>query len=726
MKRFYLFLSVLVFSAITALSQTYPLVTIQQIQQVPNDSLGTTPNGDLSNFDGDTVTVRGVVVTPPGVAVSSSTYGRWIWIQDGAGPWSGMNVRWTFGITPSTPDDMLNVVPGDSVEIVGVVNTFANETQISPLENNSFSILTGVTGLRPVQMVQFQDLSALDGPNANIPSSVAGEPWEASFIEIFGVTVSDVVTTNSRVRFQVQDNNGNTTEVYDTYTVQRPSPPGNPNEIPFPSFPPPVIGDQFDTIRGIVDGRNQLFPPYNIAPFDTTHYVYGPSAPKILNVFRDITVPNDAQQVTVTATIADNGGSIVGNPQLFYAFGESNTNFTPVNMTFTGSNNLYTGIIPAGSDGQMVKFYLQATDNDNITTTVPSANPNDKSFFYFVRNSGKLTVRDVQYTIFNDDESGYVGQIVTVEGVVSASKKDGDFEDFNYIQDINTTEWGGIKVTSNAINVPNFNNSSRGEFVSVTGVVEESFGVTQITISDNADYQIISTLNAPAPIELDPGDFTAYSSAFEKYESLLVKFSGANPGDSIFVVEESADAPADFGEYRIGRDKFNPSNGSRVLVGHRGSQTAASKNASYIGTVGDLTLNPGIQPIEVITGDRMVSIQGIMYYSFGNFKLLPRSNSDFEGYVGGNPVALDRNEVADHSLKIYPNPSTDIVNFVSSFDDKTYQLELYDILGQKVWEREVNGKVNQMNLHFVDNGQYILRVTEKGKFVESFQLILYR
>lgn len=719
MKRFYLFLSALLISAF-AFSQTYPLVTIQQIQQVPNDSLGTTVNGDLSMMDGDTVTVRGVVVTPPGAAVSSSTYGRWIWIQDGSGPWSGLNVRWAYGSTPSTPDDMLNVVPGDSVEIVGIVESFANETQISPLENNSFTILTGVTGLRPVQMVQFQDLSALDGPNANIPSSVAGEPWEASFVEIFDVTVSNVVTTNSRIRFQVTDNFGNTTEVYDTYTVQRPSPPGNPNEIPYPSFPPPVVGDQFDTIRGIVDGRNQLFPPYNIAPFDTSHYVYGPSAPKILNVFRDIAVPTDAQQVTVTATIADNGGSIVGNPQLFYAFGESNNNFTPVNMTFTGSNNLYTGVIPAGTDGQMVKFYLTATDNDGITTANPSSNPTDKKFFYFVRNTGQVTIRDLQYTIYSDGESGYVGQEVTVQGVVSASSKDGDSPDFNWIQDVNTTEWGGIRVVSDVASA-NFNNTSRGELVQVTGTVEENFGFTQIRIDDNNDYQILATVGAPTPIDVNPDDFTSYSLANEKYEGLLLRMVAANPGDSIYVVEDNADGGSDFGEYRVGRDKFNPNAGTRVLVGRGGG----SHNVSY--TTPNVTLDGGYSAQQIIVqpGDRMNSLTGVMYYSFGNLKLLPRQNSDFENYNGGL-VSLDRNEVKDHTLKIYPNPTTDEFSLISSFEDKSYEVSLYNILGEEIWSNTAEGKVSRFNLWSIDNGQYILRVTEKGAFVESFQLILNR
>lgn len=722
MKRFYLFFFAMTFGVLAAFSQTFPLITIQQVQQVPNDSLGTSSTGDLSPYEGDTVRIRGVVVTPPGSAVSGSTNGRWIWIQDGSGPWSGINVRYSSSGSAgaTTPDDMLNIVPGDSVEIIGVVSEFLNETQIDPLPSGGFTILTGVGGLSPVRTVQYSDLSVFQLTNPPIPSTVQGEPLEATFAEFINVEVTNVVPTSTDIRFTVKDASNNEVEVYDTYTVQQPSVVSGNNQIPYPPFNPPVVGDVFDTLKGIIDGRNfGNSPPYAIAPFDTTHYVYGASSPKITNVFRNFQVPTDAQQVTVTATIADNGGSIVGTPQLFYALGEANTNFTPVSMTFTGSNNQYTATIPAGADGQMVKYYLTATDNDNNTTAVPSAVPTEKKFFYFVRNTGILTIRDLQYTIYNDGESGYLGETVTVQGVVTASIADGDFPSFNWVQDVNTTEWGGIRVAFGGTNPQNFSNTPKGELVEVTGLVEENFGFTQIEIQNDADFSTLASVGAPSPIEKDPGEFTTYSFANEKFEGLLIKLVGANPGDSIYIVEDNADAPSDFGEYRVGRDKFNPANGSRVLVG-RGS---GSHNVSFITPNVNLDAGYNATPIVVEVGDRMTSLTGLMYFSFGNFKLLPRKNSDFEN---NSITRLDRNEVADRTLKIYPNPSTDKLSLVSTFDDKSYQVEIYNTLGQKVWENQANGKVNTFNLRMMQNGQYILRVTEQGKFVESFQLIINR
>jgi hypothetical protein len=115
----------------------------------------------------------------------------------------------------------------------------------------------------------------------------------------------------------------------------------------------------------------------------------------------------------------------------------------------------------------------------------------------------------------------------------------------------------------------------------------------------------------------------------------------------------------------------------------------------------------------------------VLYDSFGNFKLLPRQNSDFENYNGG-VVSLDRNEVTNHTLKIYPNPTTDEFNLISTFDDKSYEVSIYNVLGEEVWSNTAEGKVSRFTLRNLDNGQYILRVTEQGAFVESFQLILNR
>ena len=91
----------------------------------------------------------------------------------------------------------------------------------------------------------------------------------------------------------------------------------------------------------------------------------------------------------------------------------------------------------------------------------------------------------------------------------------------------------------------------------------------------------------------------------------------------------------------------------------------------------------------VETGHTFESITGILFYSFGNYKLVPRKNSDFVGHV----TSLSVNETLpiDYTLsQNYPNPFNPstvikytIPNLKSSLNSNVV-LKIYDILGREV------------------------------------------
>ncbi len=690
----------------------YPLVTIQQIQQVSNGDI--LAGRDTSSLYGDTVRVRGVVVTPPGSGVSSSTNGRWIWIQDGNGPWSGLNVRKNNG-NATFPQDMLFAVPGDSVEIVGVLNAFSNEDQLDPLDSG-FQVL----GSSAVTYHSTSDLSDFANPNAD-PATVDGEPWEGQFVEFTNVTVVSVQATSSDIRFRVQDGSGNEVEVYDTYTVQQPSTVSCTNCIPYPPFTPPSVGDVFDTLRGIIDGRNfGTSPPYAIAPFDTTHYVYGASAPKIFNVFRDIQVPTSSQSVTITATITDNGGSVTG-ARLYYAIGETNTNYTQVTMS-NPSGSTYTGTIPAGINNDMVKYYIEGDDNDGNTTTSPGGAPSSKTHFYFVKDNGTLSIRDVQYTPYSDGESGYKGETVTVGGVVSASAFQGAASlGTLYIQDRTFSMYGGIWVALGAINPNDYASMIRGDTVLITGVIEENFGVTRIVLDDANDFTVLGSVGNVQPMDADPDVFTSYSISEEGYESMLLRLVPNGVGtDSLYVASANADDPSDFGEWRAGHDKFDPNTGSRVLVG----RSQGSNNFSYTTSRSDLVVNV---PQQIVAqGDRFHDLTGIMYYSFGNWKLLPRNNGDISDY-NGNPPIVGLQASTQDGVAVFPNPTSGFTMIrLAEKPDHGASYLLVDILGQELTSGSINNREVEMDLRDLPSGQYILLISDPSRSSTSYHRLIKR
>ncbi len=698
MNKIYFSLLITIFCSGIVYGQNYPLVTIQQIQQVPNDSI--LAGNDLSDYDGDTVRVRGVVVTPPGSAESGSTDGRWIWIQDGKGPWAGLNVRKGNG-NPTIPSDMLFVVPGDSVEIAGVVNTFNNETQLDPLDSG-FVVL----GSSSVGFQSTDDISDFDNPNG-LATTVEGEPWEGQFFELTNMTVVSVTATANDIRFRIADADGDEMEVYDTYTVMQPSTTNCTNCIPYPPFVPPSVGDVFDTLRGIIDGRNLTNPPYAIAPFDTTHFVYGAAAPKIFDITRTPQVPTPSQMVTVTATITDNGGSVTG-ARLFYALGESTTTYNQVNMTNVGST--YSADIPAGSDGQMVKYYLEADDNDANSTISPGGAPTSSVYFYFVKASGQLSIRDVQYTPFDNGVSGYLGETVTVGGVVSASAAGSDRSlGTLYIQDRTYNEWAGIWIAKGAnLSTGEYTSMVIGDTVLITGIVEEEFQVTRIVLDNISDFTILGQTSPAQPMNVNPADFTSYSFAMEGYESMLLNFS-SSIDTALYVVDDNSDDPDDYGEWRIGEDPADPNTGSRVLVG----RDIGTKNFSLVTPNRLQPHTMSVPEIIVTPGHSIRELTGIMYYSFGNFKLLPRNNDDATDYNGQPlPSGLGLYSFEDQRMRIYPNPTSGQLSIETEGDiPNGSSYSIHDIMGREVASGNLQERIQTIDVSNIPSGQYLLVIS---------------
>ncbi|MEM1280126.1 MAG: hypothetical protein AAGG53_08960, partial [Cyanobacteria bacterium P01_H01_bin.152] len=133
-----------------------------------------------------------------------------------------------------------------------------------------------------------------------------------------------------------------------------------------------------------------------------------------------------------------------------------------------------------------------------------------------------------------DDGSPLEGQSVSVQGVVTAV-----FDDLNafFVQE-EISDSDGDSTTSEGIFV--FTGSdptvSEGNLVTITGAVDEFFGMTQID-NDNGDFSVTiddagDNLNLVAPAVIDlpaTGDLDDF---YEQYEGMLVQFS-----DKLFVSE---------------------------------------------------------------------------------------------------------------------------------------------------------------------------------------------
>ncbi|MEL6842332.1 MAG: T9SS type A sorting domain-containing protein [Bacteroidota bacterium] len=689
-------------------------LSIQQIQTVAANDLAACI--DTSFYLGDTVYTYGTVVMDGGLA--QATNGRNVWLQNGTGPFSGIDLYTINVPTPVPGTDVLDLLAGDSVVVLGIIDRFGNETEILPLQ------ITVVGAGNPVQTLEIPLGDLNDGTQENQPET--GEQWEGSYVTLTDLTVSSVsfFSGNSRVSFICSDAQGNLVNISDRFLVQRL--PGNGG-----TFVAPSQGDRFDTIRGVVaHSANGCFGAngrgYEVYPFQESDYVVaqGAASPSISNISRNPVTPTASQDVTVSATIEDSDGNVT-SATLHYAVGASNANYLTVPMTSSGST--YTGTIPntAYSDGDFVKYYITAEDNDMLTSTSPDINNNFDPIFFAVRDNG-TRIFDVQFTPFASGNSGYLGLEVTLEGIVTATADANDLG-FVYIQEETGNAWTGLSLVQNA----QLASLQRGDKVSVRGTIAENFGLTRM--EDILTVNVISSGNPlPAAVEVDPSIFTDYDFAVtEAYECMLVKLKAPN-GGPLYVVDENADDPNDFAEYRVGTDQFDPASGSRVLAGRVTGSAFGSLAFSYVNDTSWAT-NSGVMSVPacaVVVGDTMASLTGIMYYSFGQMKLLPRNNDDAEAYSGVNCVDgindID-DELAGSSILVYPNPASDLINLRYDFP-KVVRAEavLTDLMGRRVAERQIttqNGSL-QFDTQSFSAGTYLLSVQVEGVVIARQKVIL--
>lgn len=711
-----------IFAAGYVSAQSYPYVDINQISFV--DSLSLANCNDSSAYLGDTVVTRGIVVTDGNlseVGSGSITGGSrpFITLVDTAnggtpGPFKGIVVM---GALPNnTPVSVLeNVIAGDVVEMTCIVTAFSGLIQLQPIDANLVNVV-GFAAPPTFTTISAGDIQDQNGNNV-LPT---GEQWEGSYVELQNVSVVSVsiFSGGSRCEFTVADANGNQVLVADRFlpmvldsiaTVN----PNSPDS--FGSFTPPAIGTIYNHIRGVIfqdengcAGGGAFAGGYEINPVYSTDFDKAAPPPQVTNIQRNPQVPNASQSVTVSADIIDLDGT-VNSATLYYSADQTASTALFQSATMTNSGSVYSATIPAFPLDSVVRYYITATDDSNLTTTTPVE-------YYTVRPNG-LTIMDLQLapSFVSGDASAYEGDTVSVTGIVTASYQSGDLG-FLYIQDPSATEYAGIYVDGGPTSIFSL---SRGDEVRVTGVVEENFGFTQI-----AADSVIATSNTGtvSPVVLDPSNANLFpfSNELEKYESMLLRYENPATSGLVWV----ADPDLGFAEYSIGSGQ-NASVAARILAGRAvAGQAQGSLNVSYLSDTAAYgsNLNSGITPIQVNTNTSMDYVDGILFYAFSNYKLTPRNNADF----GNILVSIKDIATSQVNTKLYPNPAQDrvMIQLDEDYDFNQLNVEVIDLSGRVVVEHRTATHLSSINLSGLDRGMYIVKVMDKGEMIHTAKMIL--
>lgn len=716
-KLFTLFLLVLGGSA-ALVAQEYPELTIQEIQEVSPENLAAC--NDSSVYFGDTVTITGTIVMDGGLAQAAD--GRNVWIQAGTGPFSGIDVFTTGVDVPVQDVDILDLVAGDSIRLTGIVFTFGAESEIIPIRTELIASDRPVFA-NPITVGDLND----DTRTNNLET---GEQWEGAYVEFNNVTVVEVLpfSDGSRVSFNIADENGNLINVSDRFLAQRLPALGG-------TFVSPTVGTVYDTLRGVVAHSangctNQNGRGYELYPFSADDYVVqvGASAPLISGISRTPVAPTSAESATISTVVEDVDGT-VDSVILYYAVGVETDTYVAIPMTGNGSTFTAEIADSVYNDGDFIKYYIQAIDNDALVTNTPDV-PGGAGdpLFFAVRDNG-LTIADVQFTPFASGNSGYVDLEVTVEGVViSSAELDNLGTVFIQQEGDASNGWMGIQV----IESPDLAGLVIGDKVQVTGTVRESFGLTQIR---NVTSITSVGTGVIEPLVVDPSLFSRYDFAtVEQYEGMLVTLASPNEGEDVYIVNVNADAPSNFAEYRVGVDPLDPDTGCRILAGRLTGSAPGSLNFSYVNDSTWAT-ESGIMnvPACVVTyGDTLESMTGVMYYSFSNMKLLPRNNEDISNFRGANctsEVTSVRDELAGSLFRYFPNPAQDQLTLELGLTRAVNaQIRLIDLMGRTVASTSFNGQNGKIQIptQALANGYYFLSFDVEGEVIRTEKIAIIK
>jgi len=392
--------------------------------------------------------------------------------------------------------------------------------------------------------------------------------------------------------------------------------------------------------EGVALGRDESSTDTDNSAADLHEEAPTPFAQNSLNLPPDVwslkyspCVPQATDSIQISCYVTDDDGSVVLVECLYSV--EDPPDYLPSSYdTLTMypasvGDSLYVVNLPPQVDQSHIRFYVRATDNVGATTTHPGDAP-EGAYTCFV---GICPISAIQAVDVGDDSSYVMGQARNITGIVTAGR--GVYKDNLFVVQDGTGPWSGIYVYDPSYSLP----AETGDSVTISGKVIEYYGLTELMVFSGCYQEHSSGNPVPEPLLVTTGTLNTSSPSAERYEGVLIRV------DSVTVTNDSLG----YGEWEI-----NDGSGPCIV----------DDDAYYFYT-------PRLN-------DELESVRGVLYYSYGDYKIEPRGDEDIVGppaiyTLRYSPHAPGSSDVIDVSCTVIgDNPILSVKLFYSTNGGATF------------------------------------------------------
>lgn len=256
-----------------------------------------------------------------------------------------------------------------------------------------------------------------------------------------------------------------------------------------------------------------------------------------------------------------------------------------------------------------------------------------------------VSIYDIQFNNNTNGASNYEGSQVYTGGIVTAVRDDSSF----YLTS-GSGAWSGVYVYSNDYLL------YEGDSVVLDAEVDEYYELTELKNVTN--LQVISSGNI-----FSPNYCNTAAADSEEFEGCYVEVSNAICNND----------NAGFGEWIV-------NDGS-----------------------GDLIIDDLFYAFTPIL-NQSYTVSGVVTFSYGAFKLLPRNGSDVAGFISVN-------ETTENVFYMYPNPLNQS-NLNITLQNNS-NVSLFNLSGQLIKTYQLKSGNNSVNLDFLNKGLYMIKCNSR-------------